>query len=191
MAKRIPLPSRAAVALLQGLPAVLARREADTKALVERLAKRIEAGGFDLKNVCPHPDGRVGRIEYRKAVAIRHTYLSVTSADKARGADRMFRMSDPEYVVMDEQKIARFIEQRLQAARDEFDAFVCKIEGKLAEQGLGQVEDAELEGEYVWGHSVLTIRFSGGGVQRWKTKMIVNYSIYDLAFNQWPTRLMK
>ena len=87
---------------------------------------------------------------------------------------------------MSEAKIDRFVAARKEQAAAEYDAFIAKLVKKI-----GPVVTAELDGNHVWSHSILTVVLKSGEQQRWKTQQITNISKYGKHFNQWPSRKMK
>ncbi len=64
--------------------------------------------------------------------------------------------------------------------------FICKLVAKV-----GEVTEASIAGNHIWGESYLTVTTIAGAKQTWKTQQIVNVSVLGNYFNQWPTRLMK
>lgn len=89
--------------------------------------------------------------------------------------------------VPSEEGIARYVQQMRDMSAMQYDEFICKMVGKV-----GEVEDARIEGNHVWGDSTLTVTKKGTLlIERWHTQMILNFSKYGLAFNQFPSRKLK
>ncbi len=74
----------------------------------------------------------------------------------------------------------------------DFDSYTQKLAGKI---GL-EIDRAVVLGN-LWQNSVLVAHIEAGfwnehptrqPVQRWSTKMILNRSVLNNLFNQWPTR---
>lgn len=81
------------------------------------------------------------------------------------------------------------------AADEQLAGFCAKLAGKidteLSEQSngvlAGKVERVTMTTTSIWENSILTVA-TNYGMQVWHTKVIVNFSVYNKAFNQWPTR---
>jgi hypothetical protein len=157
----------------------IAAAEQRARETVERHRAGLEAAGWNQNIWAPYPDHRSA--DYHQANAKYRTcsclvsWLEVTS-----------RRNEPLIVQMDEGKIARFIENAKTLAAEQYDMFIMKLVRKI-----GDCESAMLEGNHVWGSSVLTVFKLPGITERWKTQQIVNYSKLGLAFPQWPSRKVK
>lgn len=91
--------------------------------------------------------------------------------DAAKGADYALKM----------------IEDAVYGARAQFLAYAWKLEAKV-----GNVTEATLQVlRGVWGESYLYVTTAEGVAQCWKTQTIVNRSVLDNLFYQWPTRTVK
>lgn len=92
---------------------------------------------------------------------------------------------DPEQVIgINEEGIARLVQQAADATALSFDGYVAKLTAKV-----GMCDAASVEGN-LWYRSVLTVA-KGDRQERWFTQQIVNVSVLGNLFNQWPTRLAK
>lgn len=170
----------------QKVEAVRSARE-DAQKVIERVRKELEAAEWNIDTVAPQPRSfHMSREEYQRASAKRSLFSSLTERQDPRSysreAEKMVKMSD--------EGIARFISNSEQDAALQYDAFICKMVSKV-----GDVKHATIDGEHVWGHSILTVVLRGGDtdgqVQRWKTQQIVNYSVYGRPYLQWPSRIVK
>lgn len=162
------------------------REEAKTRAqkdaidLIDRLLKVLEENGWDLKVVAPRPNGGMSRDRYMKMNNTYSLYSAITTYDKP-----VLRMNEPEIRRQDDYNEAYFVNNAIDTAIDQYDAFVAKMVKKI-----GDCDSATLDGSHVWGWSILTVK-KGDTVERWKTQQIVNVSKLGLLFNQWPSRKMK
>ena len=93
---------------------------------------------------------------------------------------------EPNLVKLSDEGCSRFIEQSAQDAALQYDAFICKLVSKV-----GEIVDASIEGDHVWGWSILTVTKADGSKENWKTQQIRNYSVYGTPYLQWPTRIVK
>lgn len=155
---------------------------------VKRLAKiykDMEAAGWDLEVAAPYPNSlTVGRDRYKQMVAKRNLFSMVTEdanprSFRNRGEPDMRRASD--------KGSARFIDSAKQDAAFQYDKFICKMVAKI---GAG-AKDAAIEGNHIWGNSILTVSMEDGSAQRWHTQQIWNVSCLGTVFPQWPSRLQK
>lgn len=166
----------------QKVDAVRSARE-DAERVIERVRKELEAAGWNIDAVAPYPNSfRTGRDEYKRMSAKRSLFSSLTE----RQNPGSYKREDEKLVKMSEDGIARFISNSEQDAALQYDAFICKMVSKV-----GDVADAEIAGEHVWSHSILTVTKQDGSVERWKTQQIVNYSVYGRPYLQWPSRKVK
>lgn len=155
--------------------------------LVEKVKVALEEADFDAQVVAPYPsslhDSREG---YHRKLARYNRVRSLTVSDKQRNP-YCRGMKDPEYVVMNAERIEHFVEMFRDAAAQQYDAFVAKLNGKIGED----VVEARLEGNHVWGHSILYITRSDGNVEKWKTQTVHKLSKLGKPFFQYPTRKLK
>lgn len=151
--------------------------------VIERVAKELEEAGWDIDAVAPYPNSiSSSTAEYHSKKNKYTLFHSLT-----RSASGTYpRRGEPRLVVMADDLKARFISNSEQDAAYQYDAFICKMVGKV-----GEVTDAQISGDHIWDHSILTVTLPSGQVQRWKTQQIVNYSVYGRPYLQWPSRIAK
>lgn len=155
---------------------------ADAQKIVDRVLSDLEAHGWDINAAAPRPDSfREGREAYQSKNRKRQLYSAVS-----KSLSQVYVRSGPQIVERDEEGIARFISNSERDAALQYDAFICKMVKKV-----GDVSDATIQGEHIWGHSVLTVVLPDGSIQRWMTQQIVNYSVYGRPYLQWPSRVVK
>ncbi len=159
------------------------RAEKEAQRQIDRVLARLEECGWDVNVAAPRPNTRMGRNEYVQQMAIHTLFLSITTHDANKPSRRP---GDPHIRVRSEANEQRFIGGAKSDAALQYDAFVCKLVEKI-----GEVESATLEGNHVWGHSILHVVKPEGETEKWKTQQIVNVSKLGTVFNQWPTRLVK
>lgn len=152
--------------------------------LAATMVDNIERAGWDINVAYPHPRGTMGRTEYKRAAMLRQLAQRFTTTDEVKHPVCR-RPGDPHYVVLNQAGIDRYVEEACKDASAQYDLFITKLEEKVGEHST-----AELSGNHVWGHSILTVT-TPTGVQRWKTQQIINTSSLGTVFNQWPTRLVK
>lgn len=179
-----PNPIEIAVAPLRN--DAIERAEQDALAYVERARADLEENGWDINKAAPYPMKAFGyTVDRYMAVFKYNNYHALTEQDPKLHYQSSNGRT-PVFVVMPQAKIDRFVAARKEQAAAEYDAFVAKLVKKI-----GPVVTAELDGNHVWSHSILTVILKGGEQQRWKTQQITNISKYGKHFNQWPSRKMK
>lgn len=117
-----------------------------------------KGGGIDA--VAPRPVSSMGRDAYRTATYKRDFYKNL--------------MSKP---------LAAHIDEAATGADHSYQAWVEKITQKIGKP----VTTSDMKGS-PWTGSNITVKCSDGEEQVWHTQMIINYSKYNKAFNQFPTR---
>lgn len=154
-------------------------RKAEQEALkrVEDVRAKLAEAGNDLKKAAPYP-----RDTWNIGEMVR--YQLFHSICKYR--ESVHTLGDPRLADVDAKMVRRFVDNAKKTAADQYDAFVWKLVLKV-----GEVEKAELSGNHVWSHSILTVTKKDGTVERWKTQTITNWSKLGKYFPQWPTRRMK
>lgn len=152
--------------------------------LAATMAANIEHAGWDINVAYPHPRGTLGRAEYKRAAMLCQLAQYFTKTDEVKHSVCR-RPSDPHYVVLDQAGIDRYVEEARKDASAQYDLFIAKLEEKV-----GAHSGATLNGNHVWGHSILMV-VTPSGIQHWKTQQIINTSVLGKVFNQWPTRLVK
>ena len=165
----------------------IAYGEQEAAKSVERILALLAEHDFDANAANPRPHYSNGTRDEFKRYGIRSTKIqSVSIFDKDRNP-LISRYNGPSFVKADQNKIDLFIKQVGEAYGVSYEKFVEKLIHKI---GAG-VESASLEGNHVWGHSILTVTKADGSVERWKTQTILNFSVHGTPFNQWPTRKVK
>lgn len=172
-------PVALAVLPLKNEAIVRARQNAE--AVVVKVTNELTAANGDMSLVAPLPDGRSMRNDY----FIAQGYRSLVSSLVVRDSSKPYRMlhKDPDFVVVEATKVAKFIQNAEETAAEQYEAFVSKLVSKV-----GTVVEATLEGSHVWGYSKLFVTKENGTKETWTTHQIVNVSKLGKLFNQWPTR---
>jgi hypothetical protein len=162
----------------------IARAKETAEQEIERIRADLEEAGGDINKAAPYPKYSDHGMAHA-AKRLRHNdFHAVTVSHPDHRPS--YRPDDPYIVMIDEPKVIRFIEQRMEWAAADYDAFVIKLVKKI-----GEAKKAKLHGNHVWGYSTLIVTMPDGEVQAWKTQQIVNRSKLGKPFNQWPTRQMK
>ena len=155
-------------------------REEAQKFIDARLAA-LEKAGWDLNVVAPEPKSGYGSEAYKMAQARRAVYTSIT---KAKTSSR--KSNEPDIRELNQAMVDRYINQNVQAAEDDYRAFMQKMIEKIGKP----VVKATMTGS-IWRNAVLTVDTNDGEEQVWNTQMIINYSKYQRAYNQFPSRRKK
>ena len=158
---------------------------ASAQAWVDGISATLEAAGWDANVIAPYPSSAIGlsHSAYRSAVLLCQAVASITRTVKAGRP-----MHDPKIVEIDPVAVVKRLDDAEARVIASFDAYVLKLTRKI---GYG-VMSAALEYESgLWTRSILTVTRGSGDTERWRTTVITNYSVYGLAFNQWPTRKIK
>lgn len=150
--------------------------------VVASIQKKLEENNFDANLVAPYPSRYASQKQYKTEEAF---YRLVNSLVKHINCS--YRKGEPRIVEMDPDGIQRFINESIEDAEYQFDAYVHKLNIKI-----GPVVSAKLTlvGN-LWSHSILTVEKFDGVVSNWVTKAIINQSKYSKVFVQFPTRLKK
>ncbi len=156
------------------------RAEQEARQVIARIRDELDAAGWNIAKAAPHGDYmKMSHHDYQRANTKRHTFAVVTSHIQS------YKLEDRDIVRMSLDKCEAYIKMRVEGAAAQYDLFVMKLTNKI-----GACSGATLEGNHVWGSSILTVT-KGDIVERWHTQQIVNCSVNGLYFNQWPSRLMK
>jgi len=147
---------------------------------LDKLLAALGAVDWDLNKVAPIPKTNISRAEYRQRAEERVLLLRVTTPAWVRR-----RLGEPDKREVSVEAVARYLKSEREACSVAYDAFIAKLEQKI-----GECSAASLEGDHVWGYSVLSVE-TPAGAQRWKTQQIVNISSLGKVFNQWPTTKMR
>jgi hypothetical protein len=154
----------------------------------------LEAAGWDMEKAFPHPHGSMSRAQYRSADAARKNAQRFTEWDHAKRTLGSNRFGGPEPVKLkrtESEQLAKLMEDAARDAKLALQSYCWKLAGKItSELADGDTVTAATYagGSNVWGWSFVNVTTAAGS-QSWKTKMIVNFSVYGKAFNQWPTTL--
>ena len=148
---------------------------------IDKRLSRLKDAGWDLSVVAPNPTASVGREQYKMMSALRQFYLSVTEPTGQR-----MSFKGPEIVKASTTRINAYIKHAVDAAEADYRAFMQKMIEKIGKP----VVSAKMTGN-IWTNAVLTVETNDGEEQVWNTKMIINYSKYSTAFNQFPSRRQK
>jgi hypothetical protein len=155
-------------------------REEAQKFIDARVAA-LEKAGWDLNVVAPEPKSGYGTEAYKMAQARRAVYTSIT---KAKASSR--KPNEPDIRELNKTMVDHYINQNVQAAEDDYRAFMQKMIEKIGKP----VVKATMTGS-IWRNAVLTVETNDGEEQVWNTQMIINYSKYQRAYNQFPSRRKK
>lgn len=165
--------------------AAVERAAKETREMVGRYLEKIDAAGGDVKVAFPYPNSlRDSKPAYVQKRAQYGLARRITKRDASKPVG--YKMTDPEWVVRNDEGIEKLVAEARTMAAQQYDAFVAKLTAKI-----GECVEAVLAGNHVWGHSILTVTKADGSVERWKTQQIVNQSVLGTLFNQWPTRKVK
>ena len=153
--------------------------EAFARRVIKSYLEQLAAANWDAQAFAPYPHGNMSRADYAKAKH-RYTLTRMLTEDADTKVCRSPR--DPEPRKQSDANEARFIAEAREQAAASYNLYVSKLVAKV-----GDCDAAELNGGYVWDHSVLTIT-KGDTKEVWVTRQIVNFSKLGKVFNQWPTR---
>lgn len=137
--------SPVAAAVMPLMQSAQHRAAHEARAYINRLMDELEAAGMDAQ-AFPYPSGS-DRDYFNKLN--RHKHVQQFTESAVKGC-RHHRAPDPRVPSADGQQ--RFVSQAVEAAKEQYLAFVAKLESKA-----GEVVSATLEGEHVWGYSTLTV----------------------------------
>jgi hypothetical protein len=155
------------------------------QAKIDRTLAKLEELGWDSNALAPYPHSQMSRADY---MAKQNWYYFVQKITQAHATIRNTnRRNDPHYVQPSPTGIQHLLEDVAKDAALAFDAYVYKLTKKV-----GDVETAQVTTPWdLWMDSNLRITKADGTVENWNTKCITNYSKYNKAFNQFPTRKTK
>lgn len=176
-------PIEAAVAPLKNDAMDAAEQYA--RKLIEKVREQLKAVDGDMEKAAPYPDSlHASRIVYLAGIQKRTLFSKLTKTDEKK--PHTYRPHEPNYVVMDSNKVAKFVKEAREDAAAQYEAFIAKLVGKI-----GDTTEATLRGNHVWSFSFLDITKADGTKETWKTQTIINVSKLGKVFNQWPSRKMK
>lgn len=177
-------PIEAAVAPLKN-DAIESARQRCQK-MIDNTIGALQDNNWDAQIVAPYPNSRVDYgIKYHTKLNDYRWTRSITVPDEAKQLYYR-RPNDPEYRQRNADMENAMIKQWEDFAAAEYEAFVAKLVGKI-----GEVVSATLEGNHVWGYSVLHVVKPDGTKEKWKTQMIYKVSKLGKPHNQWPSRKVK
>ena len=135
---------------------------------INKVLEYIAENGGDVNALYPYPSSRLSREEYMPKLNAMKFAQRITNRGQ-KGRDEV-------------------IEEVRKAASLAFEAYVAKLAYKIGDgitfAGVTAITD-------LWVASDLEIERTDGTKEIWNTKVITNYSVYGLAFNQFPTRQVK
>lgn len=177
-------PIEAAVAPLKQ-DAIESARQRCQK-MIDNTIVALQDNDWDAQIVAPYPNSQVDYgITYHAKLNDYRFVRAITAADEVRNP-YCRRPNDPEYRVRSAEHENAIIKQWEDLAAAQYEAFVAKLVGKI-----GEVVSATLEGNHVWGYSVLHVVKPDGTKEKWKTQMIYKVSKLGKPHNQWPSRKVK
>ena len=152
---------------------------------IDRTLERLAEVGMDAHILAPYPNSNMNRTAYMTKKAWYEFVTRITKDDA--NARNTHRRDAPRIVERDEVGIARLLKEVAEDASGAFDAYVYKLNSKV-----GEVTGAEVTTPWdLWYDSNLRVTKADGTIENWKTKCITNFSKYNKAFNQFPTRKSK
>jgi hypothetical protein len=140
----------------------------------------LKKADWDLNKVVPRTKSGYGD-DFKTAEAKRSLYNSIT---KGKGTSR--KPDEPDIREPNHAMIEHFIKQSVQAAEDDYRAFMQKMIVKIGKP----VVKAKMTGS-IWTNAIITVETDDGEEQIWNTQMIINFSKYQKMFNQFPSRRKK
>lgn len=155
---------------------------------------RLEAAGWDMEKAFPSPRSNMSRESYQSARERRANAEKFTQWDHAKRTLESNRMFGPEPVKLkltESEQLAELMVEAASDAKAALQSYCWKLAGKISSELADgdTVTGATYRGSAdVWGWSFVDVTTAAGS-QCWKTKMIVNFSVYGKPFNQWPTTL--
>lgn len=136
----------------------------------------LEKNGWSIDVTAPRPGKGVDHHVYMATMQYRGMLISLTEPVDAA---KIIRKPSAEFR-------AEFVERAKVAAHADYMAWIFKMIQKIGQH----VDAATMVGD-PWERSTITVMTRDGGRQVWHTQMIINYSKYNEAFNQFPSRRVK
>lgn len=138
------------------------------------IMKQLDKHGWDLDKFAPRKSTMaMTKATYRQISEKRKHVLELTDGKK--------NLRQPS-----ENKKNSYVKSATDAAHANYMAWVDKMIKKIGKP----VAEASMTGD-PWTGSRLYVKAGDGEEQTWATKMIINYSKYSKAFNQFPSRRVK
>tara|TARA_R110001599_G_scaffold135884_1_gene314236 strand:+ start:40 stop:606 length:567 start_codon:yes stop_codon:yes gene_type:complete len=161
--------------------------EGRIRSFIAKKAAALEEANGVLDIVAPEGDmwtreHAARRTAWKRLVTIEGVWANGVWRQDARSYGR----NDLPIYRMDADRCERVVTDAKENAAASFERYVAKLNMKC-----GEVVAAELSDGFIWNNSVLTVTKPDGEVEKWSTKMILNFSSLGTPFNQWPTRKMK
>jgi hypothetical protein len=151
--------------------------------MISKVREDLEANDWDINKAAPYPSYRSYGRDYETAKAKYNRYHSLTKEDPSKGY-QVNNGHSPVIVVIDEDRIERFVQSYREMAAAQYEAFVAKLVSKVGEHTAATLETPS----GVWDYSYVNVTTPNGEVDRWKTQCIGKYSKNGKYFHQWPTR---
>jgi hypothetical protein len=159
------------------------RAENYMKARINRTLDVIAEHGWNRQSAFPYPSARGKSVaQFRSEKADYDFALMITEIAQAATYT-----NNTTTVKGSRTKIAKLINEVRKSASSAFDAYVAKLTNKIGDG----ITSATIQDNNVWEDSDLVITRNDGTTEVWNTKCITNYSVYGLAYNQFPTRQIK
>lgn len=175
--------------------AAVKQAEKDALAYVATIEEALKKHGYDINALAPRPRTNMGKEEWRRADSKRSSVQMLT---KEVNKDPFRRWNDESPLIVETcpERIAHYVKITKDMAEMQYEGFVYKLVRKLKEHTTAEVSTATLnneamENDTIWHLSLLTVTRADGSVEKWRTRMIFNTSIYGKVFPQWPTRIVK
>jgi hypothetical protein len=150
---------------------------------IKHLLAEVREAGFCIKQF--RLDSRNSKEAYAKLQIIRR----ITKRDEAlakRNGINPNHVDGWDYVQGCEDGIGNLVKEVADMAAAQYEEYVCKLTQKVG--SYDEIKVQTVSG--LWTESILTATKDGVDT-KWKTQIIVNFSKYGLAFNQFPTRKIK
>jgi hypothetical protein len=144
----------------------------------EWIMSRLAEHDFDLDRAAPKPTSHMPREKYLRMQEYRYMLMGMTTPVGA-GVQAVMRQPSQE------KKDAYAAECKSNAIAS-YEAWVAKIIQKIGKP----VVKATMNGN-PWNGSTIAVTCNDGEEQVWHTQMIINRSVYNKLFNQFPTRRQK
>jgi hypothetical protein len=158
------------------------KRAADeAQKFIDARINALKKADWDLNKVAPMPKTGYGSEAYKTAQAKRAVYMSIT-----KGKVSYLKPGEPDIRELNQAMVDNYIKKTVQAAEDDYRAFMHKMIEKIGKP----VVKAKMTGS-IWTNAILTVETNDGEEQVWNTQMIINYSKYQRAYNQFPSRRKK
>ena len=150
---------------------------------IQRTLSELEvAYSWDRNAMAPYPSSlKYTRIEFQALLHKYHFVRRITSS-----VNGVRNPKDPDFGQRYEQGIAYLMGETKKEAEAAFDAYREKLAKKIGE-GASSVTLVTQTLD-LWKESTLEVVCFDGQTRFWKTKTIVNCSVYGKLFLQWPTR---